>query len=157
MTNKSQKYIDLGYIDVDDDVFFEYNYEAANCFGNNYLGTIQSGGGNVRHKYDDNISIGFPKFFQNESWENSQMLNYKKITEKCLDKSKIKDILEGIENGPKQRIIFGAFYDKMLNDKKCVYKFLGLYEFVDLDEETGSFEWKRKKTRVETYPAKIDV
>ena len=79
------------------------------------------------------------------------------VSNAMIYKSKIKDILEGIENGPKQRIIFGAFNDKMLNDKKCVYKFLGLYEFVDLDEETGSFEWKRKKTRVETYPAKIDV
>ncbi|ENU28190.1 hypothetical protein [Acinetobacter modestus] len=148
MNNQStQKYIELGYLDLDDDVVFEYNYEAANCFGNSYTTWIQSGA--AKHAYDDNILIWFPKFFKNEEWANYQMLDYKVIKERCLDISKIEDHLEKTRNGPQKRIIFASMEDKSISNKS-IYRFLGLYELIP-DGKIGETTWKRIATRVNTY------
>lgn len=154
MTNKSQKYIDLGYIDVDDDVFFEYNYEAANCFGYALDTWFMTGG--KKHPNEENVILWFPKTFENEEWRNYITPDGKYIEETCLDAEKAQEHAEKWRNGEQHRIVFASVEDTTINPNKPVYKFLGLFKIVDVDDVTG-VTLKRIATRVKTYPSQQDV
>ena len=149
----TQAYIDQGYIDFNDGVEFQYNHEAANCFGCNYTSTVMRG--SVAHPYEDDVLLWFPKT-DDKQWNNSAVArsgDY--FEEKCLNQNpeEVKKRLDKVRNDErKKRIIFFA---KERNGTVS-YKFLGLYKLVYVDYDDNTTLWKRIATRVKTYPSKQD-
>lgn len=142
-----QIYIDLGYIDIKDDVAFNYSYLACNCFGHDYKG-FQKGG--TIHPNQEKTVLWFPKLYPNKEWRNTISDDDNIITEICNDTNKLQNhITESLNNGYYNRIIF-ARVKSSLGD--IMYRFKGEY-LLDINESntTNGLIWKRIKTRVKTY------
>jgi len=148
-----ETYINLGYIDIKDNVAFHKIVDGCNCFGHNYKGWYKGG---AKHAKDDNILIWFPKLYKNEDWDNSispdeELIIEKPLTEKY--KNHTQSYLENKDKYPQKRIVFARVKDNLGN---ILYRFRGMYE---LDNESSSIEkglyWKRIATRVETLKYNI--
>ena len=143
----TQKYLDLGYIDLADDVTFRLCVDAANCFGNAYKGLQH---GSAVHREQANTIIWFPKLFTNGDWDNRASEDGKTIYEKHIDPAKSAEhIHKTVSEGIHTRIVFAKE-----KDAKAVtyYRFMGEYT-LDMAESIvqNGLIWKRIATRVRTY------
>jgi hypothetical protein len=143
----TQTYIDKGYIDIRDKVFFDKIVDAINCFGLNYLG-FQRGG--INHPKDPECLIWFPKFYLNNEWNNNISDDENTIYEYNINENKRdKHIKEVIAKKRHTRIVFARVKDNLGN---IVYKFYGTYK---LNKENSYHErmliWERINTRVNTF------
>lgn len=144
-----QTYIDLGYISLKDNVSFSKSFEACNCFGYDFSGFMRGG---VKHKYEKNTLIWFPKLYPNGEWVNNISSNEKVITERHIDPIRAKEHLQyHINSGIHRRIVF-AKVKGPLGD--IMYRFKGAFE-LDIDQslQTNQLYWKRAEDTVKTYKA----
>lgn len=61
-------WIATGYVDADEDVSFDRHADACNCFGHSYKQWYR---GLARHAVKPELTIWFPKFFDNSQWRNT--------------------------------------------------------------------------------------
>lgn len=150
-----QTYIDLGYIDIKDNVAFHNISDACNCFGHNYIG-YQRGG--AKHKIDKDILIWFPKLYENDEWDNSISSDESKITEKHKSNKYIehvKDFIKNKDKYPSKRIVFARVKDTLGN---VLYRFRGVYKFDSINSSLDAGRiWNRIDTRVDTVPTSAKV
>lgn len=142
-------YIDLGYIDIKDNVAFHTIADGCNCFGHNYKGYQRAG---AKHTRYTDIGLWFPKLYSNKDWNNYENPDQTIITEKPKTEKYKKftaDYLENIDNEISKQIVFARVKDNLGN---ILYRFRGMYE---LDKEQSinshSLVWNRIETRVETF------
>ena len=150
-----QTYIDLGFIDIKDNIAFHNISDACNCFGHNYKG-YQRGG--AKHAINKDILIWFPKLYENDDWNNSINSNENIITEKHkTDKTmkKVENFLVNEGKYPSQRIVFARVKDNLGN---VLYRFRGMYKFDSINSSLDNGRiWNRINTRVDTVPASAKV
>jgi len=141
-----------GYLDVKDNVVFQYHKEALGCFG--YKGDhYQRAAWTWKEK---NKRIWFPKLYEDSDWNNSLSDDGKKITMERSDNGSL-DVLwnepkdnkwyDRVKNGQKtdNSIVFAHNKDNL---GRTVYKFLGEFE-VSLDEtDSKKVTFIRKKTKI---------
>lgn len=131
-------YISQGYIDADDDVIFLNAKDVCGCFNAKY-NPYKAGG--VINPKNKGILIWFPKLFENDEWLNgiSECGNY--IYEQTKDPIKKKEMFERWNKGQKQRLVFARIRNNLTQQGKVLFKFYGLYELHELNEEQGG-TWK---------------
>jgi hypothetical protein len=147
-----KKWIAQGYIDLDDDVAFSREAEAASCFGKHYDG-LQLGW--IPHPNGFQIGIWFPKLYANKLWHNKISGDGKTIWEISESPSLVKKYVDKEMASGSQfgwnRIVFG--HSLGWNGK--LYRFKGVFE---LDQAATNYEvgsvWRRVADRVRTYPLK---
>lgn len=145
-----KKWIAQGYMDLDDDVAFSREADAANCFGKYYEG-LQLGW--IRHPTEPEMGIWFPKLYQNKEWRNRMSGDGKTIWEISESPALVKQYVDkNMESGSRfgwNRIVFG--HSQGWNGK--LYRFKGVFE---LDRAATNYEagsvWRRVAERVRTYP-----
>ena len=148
--NIQEKYINKGYIDLDDEVVFTTIYDACNCFGCNYKGYQRV---MARHPYETDTVFWFPKLYENDKWNNSITDDGKVIHEK----PKIKNIEEFIDDQlshPEnyKRIVFAGNKESF---GYISYKFKGIFMMdPDATKKEKMSIYNRIGTRVNTYPPK---
>jgi len=150
MEQNPQTYIDKGYIDIKDDAAFRTMADAASCFGKKYK-TFQNT--YIHHPIEPDKRLSFPKFFENEEWNNQLSDDEETITEISKIPEKVKEHIDRVTADKSlSRIVF-AKVKSSLGD--IMYRFKGEYK-IDLEAtnyETG-IVWRRIATRVKTYPPK---
>jgi hypothetical protein len=143
-----QTYIDLGSINLVDNVVLKTTKDVCNCFGHSYK-NYQRGGAN--HPYEDETLIWFPRLYENNEWINAITADGLTITEKSKNEDITHKKLEEWKNGPQQRIVFARVKDNLTS--RAMYRFMGLYLFQYADLNNGAV-WKRISNSVKTYPPK---
>lgn len=144
-----QTYVDNGFLDARDDVAFARHADACNCFGHTYK---QFRGALARHLYESDVTIWFPKLYDNDTWKNSISLDESVIYERrnADNRAFIEESLRGTNNH--RRLVF-AHGRGPLGD--VMYRFKGLYKVnVAESQKTETITYKRVATRVRTYSAK---
>lgn len=144
------KYIEMGYIDADDDVAFKRIYEACNIFGHNYKG-FQRGG--TKHPYRNDVIIWFPKLNSNGDWINTISDDEEYIYERPKDANQVEEHMKyHLKNEIQNRIVFA--YEKDIKGQ-FMYRFKGEYAIDrQLTEQQKYLVWKRITKKVKTYPPK---
>ena len=142
-------YINLGYIDVKDNVAFKTIKDACNCFGHTYRGYQKAG---ATHP-DSEILLWFPKLFPNDEWDNQISDDEAVIYEKNKDEGKAKEhVLKHLSNREQNKYKRIVFAKVKGNLGDTLYRFRGLYELdAQASNEKVGLVWKRKSTRVDTY------
>jgi len=142
-------YINLGYIDIKDNVAFRTIKDGCNCFGHNYKGYQKA---EAKHARYPDIGLWFPKLYSNKDWDNYENPEQTTITEKPKTekyKKFTENYLKNIDNEINKQIVFARVKDNLGN---ILYRFRGMYE---LEQEQSikscSLVWNRIKTRVETF------
>lgn len=144
-----QTYIDLGYIDVDDNVAFERIVDAVNCFGYNHKGFQKAG---IKHPFDKDTFLWFPKLYPNGSWINRLSPDERVITERPVDPVESKEHLNKYLAHPEVRIVF-ARVKGLLGD--TMYRFKGMFNLDSLDSiKQQCLVWRKVSDRVKTYRQK---
>jgi hypothetical protein len=139
-------YIEKGYLDADENVFFLRHADACNCFGHSYKQFYKA---LARHAVEPELTIWFPKLLENGEWHNSISNDGETIFErrKYQNEDFIKESLSLPENF--KRLVF----TKVRTTTGEVYRFQGLYE---IDAETSlrtlTITHRRKAKQVKTYP-----
>lgn len=148
--HERDKYIEKGYIDVDDNVAFKRIYEACNIFGHNYKGFYKGG---TKHPYRDDVTLWFPKINANRDWINTISTDEEYIFERPADPNQIEEHMNyHLTSDIHKRIVFA--YEGDINNQ-LMYRFKGKYEIdVQKSYEQKCLVWKRIATRVKTYPPK---
>lgn len=146
-----QTYIDLGSINLVDNVILKTTKDVCNCFGHNYK-NYQRGGAN--HPYENDTLIWFPRLYENKEWINAISTDGLIITEKSKNEDITQKKLEEWKNGPQKRIVFARVKDNLTS--RAMYRFKGLYLFQYADLEHGAV-WKRISSSVKTYPLKKEI
>ena len=129
-------HIKRGYLDVEDNVVFLKHKDALKCFG-------YTGGDYQRATWlikGTRKYVWFPKLYENKLWNNHLSEDFKNITMKKKDNSKIERI-------SKEEMIVFAHYKDLLG--QIVYKFLG--EFHKSKNKTDDYKWvfERRKTKIQ--------
>jgi hypothetical protein len=143
----TQTYIDLGYIDLKDNVAFRRSFEACNCFGYDWRGLFKGG---AKHPIEDDVTIWFPKLYPNAEWDNSISADGMVIREKHIDPIKAKEHIDHhIQSGIHKRIVFARVRGP-LGD--IMYRFKGAFQ-LDLNKtrEEGNLYWVKYTDVVNTY------
>ncbi|MEH7085424.1 phosphoribosylaminoimidazole carboxylase [Neobacillus drentensis] len=142
-----QTYIDLGYIQLKDNVAFHRSFEACNCFGYDYKGLFKGG---AKHPIEDNVTIWFPKLYPNEDWDNSISSDGMIIREKHIDPVKAEEHINNhINSGVHKRIVF-ARVKGPLGD--IMYRFKGAFRLdINMTRDEGNLYWVRYSDEVKTY------
>lgn len=150
----SQTYIDRGFLRVSDDVAFRRSVDAVNCFGYDYKGFQRAG---VKHPYEKEVSIWFPKLYDNPGWLNSISDDDNVIRAKSTNPEKAKKVIDDTlseKNKQKKRIVFARVKSPLGN---IMYRFKGLYQ---LDEASSNYNdgqvWRRISETVKTYKQKFE-
>ena len=146
----SHTYIDLGYIDIVDNVAFHTIKDACNCFGHNYRGYQSAGASHPNPE----IMLWFPKLFPNGEWDNQISDDEETIVERNENDAKaIAHVSSHLNDKVKhkhQRIVFAKVKGN-LGD--TLYRFRGLYKLdTEASSEVKGLIWKRTSTKVDTYP-----
>jgi very-short-patch-repair endonuclease len=147
-----QTYIDLGYIDVSNNVIFHTIKDACNCFGHNYKGYQQAV---ASHPNSDTI-LWFPKLFPNGKWVNKIYDDEMLITERHIDDTEAKKhislFLDDTKKEKRKRVVFAKAKGN-LGD--IMYRFKGLYELnlTKTNMDNGLY-WEKISSRVNTYHQK---
>lgn len=134
-----------GYLDVKENPAFRRIVDACNCLGQNYKAVQQAW---FKSKVYPAHYLWFPKFYENEEWDNRISNDGKTITEKCKDPDKYESWFENVIHLNKvKRITFPRSIDNL---GFRLYRFAGIFE---TDIENSSFEdgiiHKLKETRLE--------
>ena len=129
-------YIDKGYIDVEENVSFQYHKDAMRCFGYK-KGHFQHA---VWKNDDKTITVWFPKFYDNRDWINTLSDDGKKISMKKIDDSIIDN------NGEWSPIVFAHYKDFL---GMIYYKFIGGFKLSLEDSDDYEHIFLRTKTRID--------
>lgn len=114
-----QRYIDKKKLDTADGCAFRTHRDALRCFGYT-KGHLQAAAWQLPD--GTNRRVWFPKFYENDGWDNSICPHGKTITQKSK-LGKADSTKEGREAG---RIVFAHYTDTL---GKTLYRFLGFFEF----------------------------
>lgn len=120
-----------GYLDVSEGPSFRKIVDACNCLGQNYISVQQAW---FKSKVYPNHNLWFPKFYENEEWDNRISSDGKTIIEKCKDKNKYESWFNSVIQNNVKRITFPRSIDNL---GFRLYKFAGVFE---TDIENSTFE-----------------
>lgn len=137
-------YREKGYLDVEENPAFRKIVDACNCLGQNYKSVQQAW---FRSKVYPNHNLWFPKFYENEDWDNQISKDGKVITEKCKNPDKYEEWFKGVTSNLVKRITFPRSIDNL---GFRLYRFAGIFE-TDLNSsslENGVIH-RLKETRIE--------
>lgn len=121
-----------GYLDTEENPAFKTISHACNCLGQNYKDGSQRS--YVKSKVYKNHNIWFPKFYNNDKWDNWISDDGLTIMEKCKTKSKQKEHFDSIMNSTVNRIVFPRSKDNL---GFTLYRFKGIFK---TDKENSSIE-----------------
>lgn len=112
------------YISIKDDIIFKSHAEVCNYFGYNYKNWRRA---IAKYPFEDNAIIWFPKFFENEEWENKISNNGEIITEKKKtdNKERLEEFLSDHQNETSKRIVFAK---KEEPTRRYYYQFQGVFK-----------------------------
>lgn len=134
-----------GYLDINENPAFRTISHACNSIGQNYKDRSQRSW--VKSKVFEKHYIWFPKFYNNDEWDNWMSDDGQTITEKCKIASKQKSHYEDNMNSDSKRIVFPRSKDNL---GFTLYRFRGIFE---TDKENSSIEngiiHKRIGTRID--------
>lgn len=138
-------YKEKGYLDIEDNPSFKTISHACNCLGQNYKDGSQRS--YVKSKIFENHSIWFPKFYNNDEWDNWISNDGLVITEKCKIKSRQKKNFSDAINSDVSRIVFPRSKDNL---GFTLYRFKGVFK---IDKENSTIEngivYRRVKSRID--------
>lgn len=143
-----QTYIEKGYVDVDDDVAFRTQADAAACFGRERKSLQWS---YIHHPVEQGKRIWFPKLYENEDWDNRISLDEETITEFCLTSVGMeKHFNRSLKDTAIGRLTFARVRSPMGD---VMYRFKGEFR---MDRNSSSIEngviFRRMARRCKTYP-----
>ena len=121
-----------GYLDTKENPAFKTISHACNCLGQNYKDGSQRS--YVKSKAYENHNIWFPKFYNNDKWDNWISDDGLTIMEKCKTKSKQKEHFDSLMNSNVNRIVFPRSKDNL---GFTLYRFKGIFK---TDKENSSIE-----------------
>lgn len=124
-------YRQKGYLDVKENPSFRKIVDACNCLGQDYKAVQRAW---FKSKDYPDHNIWFPKFYQNEEWDNSISKDGKVITEICKNPNNYQKWFSDVCSNKVKRITFPRSIDN-LGFK--LYKFVGVFE---TDTEASSIE-----------------
>ena len=133
-----------GYLDVKENPAFRKIVDACNCLGQNYKAVQQAW---FKSKKYPNHNLWFPKFYENEKWDNRISKDGTVITEKCKYPEEYDAWFKGITSNLVKRITFPRSIDNL---GFRLYRFAGIFE-TDLSScslENGVIH-RLKETRLE--------
>jgi len=118
--------------------------DASNCLGQNVKGMQRA---YFKSKVYPNHYFWFPKFYENEEWDNNISEDEETIFSNCKDVSKQQDRYNKfIKNTPK-RIVFPRYKDNL---GFILYKFKGIYEpDIERSSPENGTVCKRIATRID--------
>jgi len=133
-----------GYLDVNENPSFRRIVDACNCLGQNYKSVQQAW---FKSKIYPNHNLWFPKFYENDEWDNKISSDGKTITEKCKDKDKYESWFNSVITNNVKRITFPRSIDNL---GFRLYKFAGIFETC-IDDSTfeNGIIHKLIQTRIE--------
>ena len=137
----------VGHLDISDDVAFSTAADACNRFGHSYTVWRR---GLARHPYCPELTLWFPKLFENDEWRNWISGDERVIHEqrKTDNESFIEESLA--QHDKHRRIVFPKVKGPL---GKMEYRFKGLYEVdVEASRRKKAITYNRTATRVQTYP-----
>ena len=146
--DNSESHEPNGYINISDNLAFRTMAEVCNRFGHNYKAWRQ---GLARHPYCPELSLWFPKLFENDKWDNWISDDGCVIREK--NKSDNESFIEEslAQHAKHRRIVFPKIKGPLGNME---YRFKGLYEVdVEASRRKKAITYNRIATRVQTYTA----
>lgn len=139
-------YLNLGYIDVDDNVSFQTQNDVFKCFGKNYQKTLWIC--SIKHPNLENTKVWCPKFTYHKDWLNVLSDDNETITQ--IDRRDKRSFIDRYKDNPcnESRIAFGHIISPL---GYKTYKFLGLYEFdYNLSTINDTWTYRRVSKRVDT-------
>lgn len=139
-------YIELGYLDVNDNVALNTQNDVFKCFGKIYQKPLYKC--TIKHPIIKKNWIWCPKFFAHKDWSNE--LSDDNSIIKVIKKKDLRSFEERFKQYPSDgsRMVFGHIISP-LGDRS--YKFLGYFEFdYDLSVKNGTWTYKRTSTRINT-------
>lgn len=125
-------YIKKGYLDLAENPSFRKIVDACSCLGQNYKPRQRRAW--FKSKKYEGYYLWFPKFYNNDEWDNKISKDSKVITEKCKNSDKLEGWYKGIINNPVKRITFPRSFDNL---GFRLYRFRGVFE---TDIEDSSME-----------------
>lgn len=143
-------YVETGYLDADDGVAFRTHAEACNCFGHSYKQWYKA---MARHPVDPELTIWFPKLYENVDWQNTISDDGEIIRERSRNNNPehFKGFLAAYREGKDifKRLIFAHERDA---SGAMVYRFKGLYVIdAETSIRTETVTYRRRARRVKTY------
>ena len=139
-------HIERGYMDADEDVAFYRQADACNCFGHSYRGLQRA---LVRHAVETELTIWFPKLYDNADWHNVISDDEESIYER-RQRDNDEFILSYLKRTDRFKRLVFARVRGPLGD--VMYRFKGLYEVdVETSRLTSTITYRRKAKRVRTY------
>jgi len=120
-----------GYLDIKENPSFLKSVDACNCLGQNYV-NVQRGW--FKSKVYPNHHIWFPKFYENEEWDNSISKDGTTIIEICKNKSVAEKWFNKKIENTGLRICFPRTIDNL---GQKFYRFVGVFQ---TDFEASSIE-----------------
>lgn len=147
-------YVKTGYMDADSDVAFHTHAEACNCFGYSYKQWYKA---MARHPVESELTIWFPKLYDNPDWDNSFSEGEETLRE--VSKRNNAEHFAGFlkayreEKDIFKRIVFAHERD---SSGAFMYRFKGLYVIdAEASIRARTITYRRAAKRVTTYaPAK---
>jgi len=141
-------YIEKGFVDVDDDVAFRTQADAAACFGRARKSLQWS---YIHHPVEKGKRIWFPKLYENDDWDNRISLDEETITEFCLTSVGMeKHYMRSLKDTAIGRLTFARARSPMGD---VMYRFKGEFS---MDRDASSVEngviFRRTMRRCKTYP-----
>jgi very-short-patch-repair endonuclease len=125
-------YREKGYLDVDEGPAFRKIVDACNCLGQGYSGNVQKAW--YKSKDYANHYLWFPKFYENDNWDNRISDDSLTIIERCKVKNNYENWYNSVITKSPRRITFPRRIDNL---GFRLYKFAGIFE---TDVESSSFE-----------------
>jgi len=119
----------FGELRVDDNPRFRTILDACNCMGQGYINCQRAF---YRSKHYDNYHLWFPKFYENNSWDNSISDDGLTIREICKDADKALKEFEKTKKYDSLRIVFPRSIDNL---GYKLYTFKGIFQ-TDLKAST---------------------
>lgn len=124
-------YRNKGYLDIEENPAFRKIVDASNCLGQNYKAVQRAW---FPSKVYPNHNLWFPKFYENEEWDNRISSDGRFITEKCKNPEKYESWFEEVTSNLVKRITFPRSIDNL---GFRLYRFAGVFE---TDLESSSLE-----------------
>lgn len=142
-----QKYIDKGYIDIEDNAMFRTHKDVYNCFGYHYKSNVQQCC--LNNKTNEKVRIWCPKLYKNNKWINEISYDEEIIYESSVDLEENKNHIEKtLKEKRNERYVFAHSKDNL---GRVLYRFKGAYR-LDKNKtiELQKTVWVRYSTCVKT-------
>jgi hypothetical protein len=143
-------YVETGYMDADDEVAFRTHADACNFFGHSYKQWFRA---MAKHPVDSELTIWFPKLYDNPAWQNSISDDQETICERSKHNNAehFNGFIARYREGKDifKRLVFAHERD---SSGATMYRFKGLYVIdAEASIRTGTVTYRRKAKRVKTY------